>query len=181
MYRLFYNHKDIDDKLEIVLSDLDISSSEELGDVTYYYHDDKVTKIAIKNISDYLKIKTNDMIINPIKDIIKLINLILESNGNKYQIEYKNQSGFIIGHILEKDNNFYQVDIGKVITIISDIDINLDSYVVVSEIGSISIDKKVVRKYEVLTSKDLGLDDKNDIIYVEKDTPGKDYFLNEGE
>ena len=103
------------------------------------------------------------------------------NNGNKYQIEYKNASGIIIGHVLEKDNNFYQVDIGKVITIISNKDIKLDSYVAVSEIGSISIDKKVVRKYEILTSKDLGLDDKEDILYIEKDTPGKDYFLNEGE
>lgn len=181
MYRIFYDYKDNNDVLSILFLNNKITKKEVVNNVTYYYNNKDIIQIDISNISEYVKIKTNGMIINPIKDIVNLINNILKNNGDLITLPYNNKSGFIIGHILEKDNNFYQVDIGKVITIIEEIDLKLDSFVIVGEIGSILSNKQILSKYKICTSKDIGIDNENNIIYIDKDKPGKDYFLNKGE
>ena len=180
MYRLFYDYKDKNDVLEIFFINKKEDKKEQIGDVVYYYSNNDIVKIEILNISNYMKIKTSGMIINPIGDIVDILNSILINNGDKYRLNKNNPSGFKIGHVLEKDDCFYEVDIGKIITVIDDRDIKLDSYVIVGDIGTLLSDKNILTKYKIVTYKDIGINDSEEIAYIEKDKVGKDYFENKG-
>ena len=67
--------------------------------MTSLYLDDKLIGINIFNISNVLKIKSNGLIVLPLKEMIDVINNIL-INANVETLEYKKESGFKVGKVL---------------------------------------------------------------------------------
>ena len=98
-YAIFYNYHTIGDVL-LIISDLETKPNRVIknGDVTSLYLDDKLIGINIFNISNVLKIKSNGLIVLPLK-MIDIINNIL-INANVETLEYKKESGFKVGKVL---------------------------------------------------------------------------------
>lgn len=99
-YAIFYNYHTIGDVL-LIISDLETKPNRVVknGDVTSLYLDDKLIGINIFNISNVLKIKSNGLIVLPLKKMIDIINNIL-INANVETLEYKKESGFKVGKVL---------------------------------------------------------------------------------
>lgn len=99
-YAIFYNYHTIGDVL-LIISDLETKPNRVIknGDVTSLYLDDKLIGINIFNISNVLKIKSNGLIVLPLKKMIDIINNIL-INANVETLEYKKESGFKVGKVL---------------------------------------------------------------------------------
>ncbi len=99
-YAIFYNYHTIGDVL-LIISDLETKPNRVVknGDVTSLYLDDKLIGINIFNISNVLKIKSNGLIVLPLKEMIDVINNIL-INANVETLEYKKESGFKVGKVL---------------------------------------------------------------------------------
>lgn len=99
-YAIFYNYHTIGDVL-LIISDLETKPNRVIknGDVTSLYLDDKLIGINIFNISNVLKIKSNGLIVLPLKEMINVINNIL-INANVETLEYKKESGFKVGKVL---------------------------------------------------------------------------------
>lgn len=99
-YAIFYNYHTIGDVL-LIVSDLETKPNRVVknGDVTSLYLDDKLIGINIFNISNVLKIKSNGLIVLPLKEMIDVINNIL-INANVEILEYKKESGFKVGKVL---------------------------------------------------------------------------------
>ena len=99
-YVIFYNYHTIGDVL-LIISDLETKPNRVIknGDVTSLYLDDKLIGINIFNISNVLKIKSNGLIVLPLKEMIDVINNIL-INANVETLEYKKESGFKVGKVL---------------------------------------------------------------------------------
>ena len=99
-YAIFYNYHTIGDVL-LIISDLETKPNRVIknGDVTSLYLDDKLIGINIFNISNVLKIKSNGLIVLPLKEMIDVINNIL-INANVETLEYKKESGFKVGKVL---------------------------------------------------------------------------------
>ena len=99
-YAIFYNYHTIGDVL-LIVSDLETKPNRVVknGDVTSLYLDDKLIGINIFNISNVLKIKSNGLIVLPLKEMIDVINNIL-INANVETLEYKKESGFKVGKVL---------------------------------------------------------------------------------
>lgn len=99
-YAIFYNYHTIGDVL-LIISDLETKPNRVIknGDVTSLYLDDKLIGINIFKISNVLKIKSNGLIVLPLKEMIDVINNIL-INANVETLEYKKESGFKVGKVL---------------------------------------------------------------------------------
>lgn len=99
-YAIFYNYHTIGDVL-LIISNLETKPNRVIknGDVTSLYLDDKLIGINIFNISNVLKIKSNGLIVLPLKKMIDIINNIL-INANVETLEYKKESGFKVGKVL---------------------------------------------------------------------------------
>ena len=99
-FAIFYNYHTIGDVL-LIISDLETKPNRVIknGDVTSLYLDDKLIGINIFNISNVLKIKSNGLIVLPLKEMIDVINNIL-INANVETLEYKKESGFKVGKVL---------------------------------------------------------------------------------
>ncbi len=99
-YAIFYNYHTIGDVL-LIISDLETKPNRVVknGEVTSLYLDDKLIGINIFNISNVLKIKSNGLIVLPLKEMIDVINNIL-INANVETLEYKKESGFKVGKVL---------------------------------------------------------------------------------
>lgn len=99
-FAIFYNYHTIGDVL-LIISDLETKPNRVVknGDVTSLYLDDKLIGINIFNISNVLKIKSNGLIVLPLKEMIDVINNIL-INANVETLDYKKESGFKVGKVL---------------------------------------------------------------------------------
>ena len=99
-YAIFYNYHVVGDVL-LIISDLETKPNRVVknGDVTSLYLDDKLIGINIFNISNVLKIKSNGLIVLPLKEMIDVVNNIL-INANVETLEYKKESGFKVGKVL---------------------------------------------------------------------------------
>lgn len=99
-YALFYDYHTIGDVL-LIVKDLETKPDKVLknGDVVSLYKNDELIGINIFDISSVLKIKSKGLIVLPIKEMIDIINNILENAGVE-TLSYKEESGFKIGHVL---------------------------------------------------------------------------------
>lgn len=153
-YAIFYNYHTIGDVL-LIISDLETKPNRVVknGDVTSLYLDDKLIGINIFNISNVLKIKSNGLIVLPLKEMIDVINNIL-INANVETLEYKKESGFKVGKVLtceeHPDSNHMHVltvDIGsEVLDIVCGApNVKEGQKVVVATVGTTMFDgKKIV-------------------------------------
>lgn len=153
-YAIFYNYHTIGDVL-LIVSDLETKPNRVVknGDVTSLYLDDKLIGINIFNISNVLKIKSNGLIVLPLKEMIDVINNIL-INANVETLEYKKESGFKVGKVLTCEEHpdsdhmhVLTVDIGsEVLDIVCGApNVKEDQKVVVATLGTTMFDgKKIV-------------------------------------
>ena len=153
-YAIFYNYHTIGDVL-LIISDLETKPNRVVknGDVTSLYLDDKLIGINIFNISNVLKIKSNGLIVLPLKEMIDVINNIL-INANVETLEYKKESGFKVGKVLTCEEHpdsdhmhVLTVDIGsEVLDIVCGApNVKEDQKVVVATLGTTMFDgKKIV-------------------------------------
>ena len=153
-YAIFYNYHTIGDVL-LIISDLETKPNRVIknGDVTSLYLDDKLIGINIFNISNVLKIKSNGLIVLPLKEMIDVINNIL-INANVETLEYKKESGFKVGKVLTCEEHpdsdhmhVLTVDIGsEVLDIVcGDPNVKEGQKVVVATLGTTMFDgKKIV-------------------------------------
>lgn len=153
-YAIFYNYHTIGDVL-LIISDLETKPNRVIknGDVTSLYLDDKLIGINIFNISNVLKIKSNGLIVLPLKEMIDVINNIL-INANVETLEYKKESGFKVGKVLTCEEHpdsdhmhVLTVDIGsEVLDIVCGApNVKKSQKVVVATLGTTMFDgKKIV-------------------------------------
>lgn len=153
-YAIFYNYHTIGDVL-LIVSDLETKPNRVIknGDVTSLYLDDKLIGINIFNISNVLKIKSNGLIVLPLKEMIDVINNIL-INANVETLEYKKESGFKVGKVLTCEEHpdsdhmhVLKVDIGsEVLDIVCGApNVKEGQKVVVATLGTTMFDgKKIV-------------------------------------
>ncbi|MCH5172510.1 MAG: DUF4479 domain-containing protein [Erysipelotrichales bacterium] len=99
-YALFYDYHTIGDVL-LIVKDLETKPDKTVvnGDVVSLYKNNELIGINIFNISSVLKIKSKGLIVLPMKEMIDVINNILKNAGVE-TLEYKEESGFKIGHVL---------------------------------------------------------------------------------
>lgn len=104
-YGLFYDYHTIGDVL-MIIKDINVKPTrvEKNKDVVAFYNDDTLVGINIFNISQVLKIKSSGLIVLPMKEMVDVINNILENAGVE-TLDYKVESGFKIGQVLTMEEH----------------------------------------------------------------------------
>lgn len=198
---LFYNYHTIGDILMLVVDSSKESTSFKMDDnACFIYNEDKLIGINFYNISQICKIKSRGKIFLTPNPLIDILNSLLK-NKCDYEIKYQQDSGFIIGKIIDYSTINEQcfltkVDIGNeiinIITRASNIEIN--KLCVVAKIGSMLPSGKIINKSKIYdtvsngylcTYQDIAInlyENENRLFYLEDEEalPGQDFFLSKG-
>ena len=190
-YALYYSYKRLGDVVICVFNnEKKATRSETRGRVIINYSNDEIVGYNIKDIKDIVKIKNEGMIYFPSKALIDVLNTIL-STANVEPLEYKDNSGYFIGQVIEKDELYLTIDCGGSTynCVINDNTVNVNDKVVIAKVGTYLsngevvkesvIDNKIINTH-VCTGVELGLLDVNDVLILEEDAKvGKDFFSME--
>ncbi len=165
-YALFYDYHTTDDVLMIVKDIL--TKPDKIiknGDVVSLYKNDELIGINIFNISNVLKIKSKGLIVLPMKEMVDVINNILK-NANAETLEYKKESGFVIGKVLtceeHPDSDHMHVLTVDIKNEILDIvcgapNVKVGQKVVVATLGTFMFDGKKILPSELRGIKSNGM------------------------
>ena len=172
-YAIYYDYNENKNDLIILFKNKEYTKVENYHNVDVYLRDNEVVKYVIHGINNLIKIYSKGIIHSPLKELIDVINIFL-SKANLKSLTYKENSGFIIGQIVENG----RVDLGNKIISIDTPDDLLNQFVVVS-IPNIFIKKdKFLTDYHLCTFLDLGISDEDKIFVIdEKCEKGKDFYL----
>lgn len=155
-YGLFYTFSKVDDILEVVFSDKEITSSKRENDVELFYNGNDIVKANIYGIKKYVKIRINGLIYLPSEEFISLVNSYL--GPYDVMISMKENSGYFIGKYNEK-------------------------YVIYAEKDTILSDKTFAKERKICTFKDLSISDSDSELVIEEglkdEDIGKDFFAME--
>ena len=200
-YCLYYvpkaNSKDVNDMLMIFYGENKLVNKREISnDLILLKNNDEVIGYVIPNFSNYCKMKINGTIYLPNDQLIDLINDIL-INHKLDKLAYRNESGFIIGELIEKKEHrksfIYKVDIGgEIKTTESTFDLPLNCKLVFATSGTYLMPGRMINDYttqdkislsgRIVTYEDLEMNIENPyypIIFYEDVEVGSDFFLME--
>lgn len=99
-YGLFYNYYGVGDVLIVKVSEDTPNKVRTNGNVVALFNDDILVGYNIFNVKNIIKIKAKGMIINPSREMMKVINNIL-INAGFAALPMQNTSGFYVGEVLE--------------------------------------------------------------------------------
>ncbi|MDD4006168.1 MAG: DUF4479 domain-containing protein [Bacilli bacterium] len=145
MYRLFYNYHTIGDVLMILFdSQKKANKHEKRDNITLIFHDDELIGINIFAISEIVRIKAQGMIVNPASEFIDVINHILLNHGLS-ALAYQNESGFVVGQVIEtiegeeESGRIGKIDIGSRVIYVNLISsqVEVNTLVVIALAGTI--------------------------------------------
>lgn len=163
------------------------------NDVEVLYKQKQPIVYMIHNISRYTKIWMDGYIYLPSKVLLDVVNSILINSGLE-PLDYKKESGFIIGKITAKTaylhGFLYEIDIkDKSVFAYSEEDIEVSKKVVVIQEGTSLDEKRYFLNYELegqlidaylVSEKDLSISDKNKTIIIDNNMKvGNDFFWME--
>lgn len=180
-YALYYSYKGIGDVLLIVFDNsLPMTRQERIGNIVALYNDDKLIGCNIFDIKEIIKIKSNGLIYYPSEQFLSVINPMLK-NAKLPTLEYKDNSGYFISEVLEVSNEKSQAVIfdGKDKTTISvdNCSLKAGDKVVLATKGTYLNDGQRVKDGHICTNKELGIDEKETILVLNKDEiVGQDFF-----
>ena len=194
-YLLYFSNNVYKDSLYIQLKrDYQIKDETRfIQDVEVLYKSKEPIVYIIHHISRYTKIWMDGYIYLPSKILLDVVNSILINSGLE-ELEYKKESGFIIGKITTKrpylDGFHYQVDIKtKTVNCFSEDELEVNDKVVIIQEG-ISLDEKryflnynlhglLIDAY-LLKENDLSISDSSKTIRVDEELEiGSDFFWME--
>ena len=145
MYRLFYNYHTIGDVLMILFdSQKKANKHEKRDNITLIFHDDELIGINIFAISEIVRIKAQGMIVNPASEFLDVINHILLNHGLS-ALAYQNESGFVVGQVIEtiegeeESGRIGKIDIGSRVIYVNLISsqVEVNTLVVIALAGTI--------------------------------------------
>ena len=200
-YCLYYipkaNSKEVNDMLMIFFGENKLVNKREINnDIIMLKNNDEIIGYVIPNFSNYCKIKINGTIYLPNEQLIDLINDIL-LNHKLDTLSYRNESGLVIGEILDKKEHrkafIYRVDIGgEIKETESTFDITVHSKLVYAKTGTYLMPGRMINDYmtqdkialsgRIVTYEDLEMNIENPyypIIFFEDAEVGSDFFLME--
>ena len=201
-YCLYYipksNSKEVNDMLMIFFGENALVNKREISnDLILLKNNDKVIGYVIPSFSNYCKIKINGTIYLPNEQLIDLINDIL-LNHDLDTLKYKNESGLVVGEILEKKEHrktfIYEVDIGgEVEDTESTFDLPLNTKLVFAKSGTYLMPGRMINDYvtqdkislsgRIVTYEDLEMNIENPfypILFLDEEIKvGSDFFLME--
>lgn len=180
-YSLYYSYKNIGDVLLIVINnDEKTTKVENYNNVFLLFNNkDELIGINIFNISKLMKIKGEGQIYLPNKILIDVINnVLLKITG--ISLEYKNDSGYVIGEVVENTNATIKVSTNEQIyEFINDhySVSNNDKVVILKPNYYLNNGKKIQKNGHLCTEKDLSISD-NDKLFTcyDKIEIGTDFF-----
>lgn len=174
-----------------------VNKREKHNEIIILKNNDEVLGYVIMNLSSYCKIKINGTIFLPNDQLIDLINDIL-INNKLDTLSYKENSGYIIGKIIDKKESnkayVYDVDIkNKILKVESTFDIALDTLVVVAPSGTYLAPGRMIASYKnkeginiegrIVTYEDLQMEVENPylplMLWDNGLKIGEDFFLME--
>lgn len=179
-YALYYSYKGIGDVLLIVFDNsLPTTKQERIGNVVALYNKDKLIGCNIFDIKEIIKIKSNGLIYYPSEQFLSVINPMLK-NAKLPTLEYKENSGYFIAEVLETNKDISQVVVtdGKErITISTKSELSVGDKVVLAVNGTHLNDGQKVNNGHICTNKELGIDEKDTVLILDKDEiVGQDFF-----
>ena len=173
-YSLFYTFRKLDDIFAIVFHGYGkVTKKVRNKNVEALYSEDNLCGYNIYNIKDIVKIKAKGLIYLPNKELIDLINSILQNAGFE-TIPYILHSGFIIGKVIDSNH----IDIGGYsINVQESIHLNENSLVVVAMAGTMLPNEELVENGHVCTYKDLSISEDENVLVLEGEYEiGSDFF-----
>lgn len=168
------------------------------GEVISFLAKGEVIGFAILNFSNHAKIKINGMIFLPNEYLVSIINSVLTNAEKDIHLLNKDNSGFVVGKILKKeeiDRSFlYEVDIKEeIINVESTFDIDTDLLVCIAKVNTYLLPGRMIQQYEnknhqiikgrICTYDDLQMSVQNSylpLLMQENELEvGQDFFLME--
>jgi len=145
-YYIYYNYAKYKDTLFVYFDTEQGHLTEKRHyDVSAFYSDDgRLHCYSIYNINKILKIKTEGFIYKPHRDLIKVINFILENSGfETLKLTYDDY--YVIGQVVSNDEGYVGVNYKNKIyyDLLTDINIDISSHVV------IALDKAVLSDFTI--------------------------------
>lgn len=155
-YCLYYLPKTKDDPnsdlLTIYFGELKfVTNRVDYANYAILYNKDDEVGYIIKNFSSYCKIKVNGTLFLPNHELIDLINSVLTNFGLE-SLSYKEQSGFLVGQIINKTPKMkcfiYEIDIGsKKIFTESSYDLKVNSKVIIALNDTYLLPARIIKEY----------------------------------
>ena len=157
-----------------------------------------VLGFALLDFSEHAKIKINGTIYLPNEYLISIINSIFENAGILIHLNAKEESGFVVGKVLEKneyEHSFlYKVDIkSEIINVESTYDIEPNLFVCIAKKDTYLLPGRMIQQYEnkhhdiikgrICTYDDLQMEVSNShlplLMQEDELEIGQDFFLME--
>ena len=199
LYHLPKGGEGVNDVLTISFGEDNMVNERRLDkDIISMYHNSNLVGLAIMNFSSHAKIKINGTIFLPNIYLLNLINDYLHLNNIDVTLLEKENSGFIVGKILErKEQNksyLYKIDIKKeILNIESTYELALNNLVVVATVGTYLYPGSKIQEYKnkegliirgrICTYEDLQMNVNNaylPLLMMEDELEiGQDFFMTE--
>lgn len=162
-YGLYYHYQKEGDELLILFSPLLVNRREMKGDVLLSYHDDVLVSYTIYKISKIIKIHIDGLIVCPNKELIDIVNIVLEKN-NLEGLDYIRQSGFYIATVTNIDKDIRLKSGDKTFICRFNDKIKMGDRLVVAETGAFLFDKRQANEDMLCTFKMLDINNIDEIL-----------------
>ena len=199
LYHLPKGGEGVNDVLTISFGDDNMVNNRKIDkDIISMYHNDSLVGFAFMNFSTHAKIKINGTIFLPNIYLLNLINDYLHLNNIDVTLLEKENSGFIVGKIIEmKEQNksyLYRIDIKKeILNIESTYELPLNNLVCVATVGTYLYPGSKIKEYKnkdgllikgrICTFEDLQMNVNNahlPLLMMEDELEiGQDFFMTE--
>lgn len=201
-YCLYYIPKGsegLNDVLMISFSENNLVDDRKLDDkIISMFYQKELVGLALLEFSNIVKIKIDGTIFLPNSYLLKAINDYLSSHNVEIYLEEKDNSGFVVGKLIEKQevkkSYIYKVDIkDEIIDCESSFDLPLNNLVCIAKIGTYLLPGRIIKEYQnkdgvtfkgrICTYDDLQMNVSNSYLplLVQEDELeiGSDFFMME--
>lgn len=173
-YAIYYDYNENKNDLIILCKNKTHNLIKKCQNVDVYLFDNEIVSYVIHGINNVIKIYSKGIIHSPLKELIDVINIFLKKDGLKTLL-YKENSGFIIGKVISKN----EIDIKDKVVNIPTEEKLINQFVVVAIPNTFIRKDKFVSDYYLCTYEDLGITDDNNNVFIVDEicTQGKDFYL----
>lgn len=186
-YSVFYKFAKKHDALIVLFNYGKMPTSyNRIGDFGIVYSNDEPIAYNFFNIHKYLKIHVHSMIFAPSDALIDLLNLLLGRNFEN--LAYKSHSGYSISQVFRikplsiTNLEMYYLSDGENTYLIVDHQdtLKMKDVVVIARKFTMLNNGKVFLEPHVCTYTELGIEDKNELYFIDDEKlVGKDFFKTE--
>ena len=192
-YALFYSYKGIGDVLLIIFDNsLPVTKKENIGNITVIYSEDKIIGYNIFDIKEVIRIKSKGLIYYPSEQFLNVINSML-INAKLPTLDKKDNSGYFIGEVknisfISEEKAFVTIGGGnqEFYAVVKTDKLIKGNKIVYAIVGTYLNSGDIVKEgnlegkllnAHICTSRELGIDDDNNILVLEDENiVGTDFF-----